>query len=112
MSHWVEGKKALEYPEIKDYVRWCLQEAFVYGYGFNYSHHSEGRPHVELFIRKSTSRQSMMFGTAMRILAIDCRRGCGLTWIIEAEFHAAIRDFKNLIRDTSDVAPEYDKNTD
>ena len=112
MSHWVEAKKALEYPEIRDYVRWCLQEAFVYGYGFSDPRYLEEQPCVEVFIRKSTSRQSMMFGTAMRILAVDCRRGCGLTWVVGAEFHAAIRDFKQLIQDISGVTPEHDRNTD
>mgnify|MGYP006446345329 CR=1 FL=1 len=93
MSHWVTGKEALEVPEIREYVRWALRDVFSDGYSFENPPCKKGRPQVQILVPDSSSRREILLESTMRMLGIEASRDAWFTWTVEAEFHAAIRDF-------------------
>lgn len=110
MSFYTDGKKLLQEPKVREFVQYALKKSLASGYIFQDPRYSNGKPSVEIFIKRIDSEKSNLFAAAMRILGVDFICPCGVTRKVEGRYPEEIKEFKRLFIEVSGVRPIEDKN--
>ncbi|WP_295541028.1 hypothetical protein [uncultured Thiohalocapsa sp.] len=110
MSHYLEAKKMLADPQIRQFVSSSLNAVFRDGYAFHDPHYPGQDPGVEIFINNITDGKSNLFDAVMRIMKIKVSYPSGVTRQIDGVFRAEIRELKKMLIDISGIEPDEDTN--